>query len=134
MLYNDLVLDSIKTEVTGLIGDRFYLTTESQSFDRYPINHINVVTDDCEIEIGSIVYDEARKDCEIMEHLPLILRAFDFHNLDGYPLSIGKTSNRSYNVTLEGEPDHHSGEAELRQGWADSADQIVKVLTGLLCQ
>lgn len=127
-------LESIRTEIASLIGDRFYLTTDQQSFDRYPTNHINVITDDCAVEVGTIVYDEVTQDKEILECVPHILKAFEFQNLDGWILSIGRTAKGSYNITLESEPDQHSGDADIRQGWTDSADQIYKVLIGLLCQ
>lgn len=127
-------LESIKKEIASLIGERFYLTTDQQSFDRYPTNHVNLIIDDCSIEVGTIIYDEIMKDCEIIQYLPLILWSFEFHKAEGQTLSIGLTSDLKYNVTIEDEPHEHTGEIDLLEGWADTADQIDKVLIGLLCQ
>lgn len=102
-------LESIKTEIANLIGDRFYLTTDQQSFDRYPTNHINLITDDCMIEVGKIIYDEVIQDKEITDYLPLILKTFEFHNLEDWLLFIGETSEGHYNVTLESKLDHDTG-------------------------
>ena len=68
-------LETLKTSVQSVTNKPFEIITETQSFNRFPTNHVEIVLSDhnVSIEVGAIVYSNLAINETVIEHLEKLI-------------------------------------------------------------
>ena len=97
-------LETLKTFIQSITDKTFEISTDTQSFNVYPTNHVEIVfSGQLSIEVGVIVYDNLTINETVIEHLEKLIPLMYSNSEEvGDYISLNCCDDNTFNISFGG--------------------------------